>query len=38
MLHLDHITFAMLLAKISLKGMTRYEATTTGYRYRIFNG
>lgn len=24
MLHMDHITFAMLLAKISLKGITRY--------------
>lgn len=26
MLHQDHITFAMLLAKISLKGITRYDA------------
>lgn len=27
MLHMDHITFAMLLAKISLKGISRYDST-----------
>lgn len=37
MLHMDHITFAMLLAKISLKGMTRYDPTIAGHHYRIFN-
>lgn len=26
MLHQDHITFAMLLAKISLKGITRCDS------------
>lgn len=39
MLHQDHITFAMLLAKISLKGITRYtqELSTVTFSDQDFS-
>lgn len=38
MLHQDHITFAMLLAKISLKGITRSPLLldTFSLKYQMF--